>query len=224
MSRFIINLKKKEEYYEAEYIQLQHRFSLISEEYIENLQKKIRKKEKKLEKLTNLNEELNKPEVVEQIEPNYLNEMRGLADLKNFYLEKNKEISKVIEKNLELKKSLCFKYTDLMDWYKKLKLEVFEMNKSTPKYKKCELLEKNFKLSQRESVRSISRLEVKHNSLRNHFFKVKKEEKALGSLLGEVRMILSPVKKEFKSIRSLSQPKLPSVLNTSKTNISRIFY
>ena len=224
MSRFIVNLKKKEESYEAECSQLQHRISLISEEYIESLKKKIGKKEKKLEKLTSLNEELNRPKVTEQIEPNYLNEMQGLADLKNFYVEKNKEISKVLEKNSELKRSVCLKYADLMELYKGLRLEVFEINKSTPKYKKCEVLVKNLKLSQRESVRSLSRLEVKQNLLRNQFFKVKKEEKSLGSLLGEVRKILSPVKKEVKNIRSLSQARLPSVLNSSKSNVSRVYY
>lgn len=220
LSKYISNLNKKVDSYEAEYNQLKLRISLLSDDYVEHLHKKIARKEEKLRKLSEISDELNKPKLTPQSEPNYLNEMQGLSDLKNFYRQKIELASKILEKNAEQKKSLSLKFSDLSQSYRNLKLELFNVNKATPKYKKREYLDKSLKVAQRESYRSLSRLKVKHSSLKNQIFKMRKEEKSLGTLFEKIIKAMPRNKRYTKSIRSISQPRLlPSILNSSKSSL-----
>ena len=171
---------------------------------------KIKNQQKKLEKLVEKNNYLNKLKMKAPEEHSYAVELASQQDLKGFYIRKVEDLVEIAEKNCELKRIVDEKYRLLSLQYKNLREKLDELCPRVYYIKKsCVSLEQNLVLSQRQSARSLSRLESKEYLLRNQLLKAKHEEMNLNSLLSKAHKVISPVSRRLKALRSKSQYKLP---------------
>ena len=153
----------------------------------------------------------------------YAIELASLQDLKVFYMRKVEDLDEIAEKNCDLKRIMDEKYKLLSLQYRNLREKLDELCPRVYYIKKsCASLEQNLVLSQRQSARSLSRLESKEYLLRNQLLKAKHEEKSLNSLLSKAHKVISPANRRLKALRSISQYKLPSIPNPSHKSRSPI--
>lgn len=184
---------------------------LISSEYPETLITKIKKKQDRVEALTQQNHKLNIVPETTRINQNLLKEIQTEAEIKKFYEEKCKNSNEALKKNKKTISETNQKIEFHTKEYKQLKAIVRSINlqQNTSLVKSSNVLKKLLIQESNSKLKSLRRFQILQETLTKTLKSHLKQEKKLNLLLSDMDSFLkSPHYRNSRFIfRSVSQPR-----------------
>lgn len=202
--KLLANMIKKIENYEKESQKLQQRVSLLASDYPAKLEKKVAKRQKKLEFLLASNEKFERKHS-QIFEKNFQKDLQSEKELKSFYEKKIQDCEESLLKSTQKKSEIQEKLTKTKQVYSELKSELLRKNNSQSKSfaKSLKFLRKSFQKTQSNSNLSIKRYNSRASNLKSELKSLKGQESIRKALLSE----FSRISDSSQVSRSYSQSK-----------------
>lgn len=181
------------------------RIEQIGSDYPSKLEKKIAKKQVKLDKLLARNSKTDFSNENAVKEKDFSKDIRSSEEIKQYYEKKIEECLETVSRNVQVKKDMNDKIENLKCEFKFLKEEHRRMKGkgSSQRLRESKVLKKSLRSASALQQKSLHRLSVNKMILKNALFKSKAKEKSLNDLLGEISFVShTPNINCLKSVKS----------------------